>query len=155
MPFKYNQEHGARATKLPNASPRCFCSLTYASRAMHAQVDDVGELTPVPLPLVSSSTLSKVIEYMRFHFDNPTENDATSAWDARFIEVEYPIMYDLIIAANYLDIKSLLDLGCKRIASIVRGKTPDEIRAEFNIVNDLTPEEQAQIVKENTWVADN
>jgi S-phase kinase-associated protein 1 len=122
---------------------------------MHAQVDDVGELTPVPLPLVSSSTLSKVIEYMRFHFDNPTENDATSAWDARFIEVEYPIMYDLIIAANYLDIKSLLDLGCKRIASIVRGKTPDEIRAEFNIVNDLTPEEQAQIVKENTWVADN
>jgi len=45
-------------------------------------------------------------------------------------------------AANYLDIKSLLDLTCKRVADMIKGKKPEEIRKEFNIVNDFTPEEE-------------
>ena len=42
------------------------------------------------------------------------------------------------MAANYLDIKSLLDLGCAKIASLIKGKTPEEIRQTFNIVNDFS-----------------
>ena len=45
-------------------------------------------------------------------------------------------------AANYLDIKSLLDLTCKRVADMIKGKKPEEIRKEFNIVNDFTSEEE-------------
>ena len=47
-------------------------------------------------------------------------------------------------AANYMDIKPLLDLTCAGVASMVKGKTPEEIRKVFNIVNDFTPEEEAQ-----------
>jgi hypothetical protein len=32
---------------------------------------------------------------------------------------------------------------------MIKGKTPEEIRKLFNIVNDFTPEEEAQIRKEN------
>jgi hypothetical protein len=32
---------------------------------------------------------------------------------------------------------------------MIKGKTPEEIRKLFNIVNDFTPEEEAQIKKEN------
>ena len=42
-------------------------------------------------------------------------------------------------AANYLNIKSLLDLTCKTVADMIKGKTPEEIRAHFNIQNDFTP----------------
>jgi hypothetical protein len=43
----------------------------------------------------------------------------------------------------------LSDVGCKTVANMIKGKTPEEIRKLFNIVNDFTPEEEAQIKKEN------
>ena len=36
-------------------------------------------------------------------------------------------------AANYLNIKELLDLTCFTVASMIRGKSPEEIRKAFNI----------------------
>ena len=40
-----------------------------------------------------------------------------------------------------MDIKPLLDLSCAKIASIMKGKTAEEIRQLFNIECDLTEEE--------------
>jgi len=37
-------------------------------------------------------------------------------------------VFALILAANYLDIKSLLHLGCVRIAAMIKGKSPEEIK---------------------------
>merc|ERR1711964_833960 len=34
----------------------------------------------------------------------------------------------LILAANYMDIKSLLHLGCAKIATLIKGKSPEEIK---------------------------
>ena len=50
-----------------------------------------------------------------------------------------------------MDIPTLLDLTCATIASMVKGKTPEEIREHFKIVNDFTEEEEAQIREENKW----
>lgn len=41
-------------------------------------------------------------------------------------------------ASNYLDIKPLLDVGCKTVANMIKGKSPEEIRKTFNITNDFT-----------------
>ncbi|KAF7840999.1 SKP1-like protein 1A [Senna tora] len=54
-------------------------------------------------------------------------------------------------AANYLNIKSLLDLTCKTVADMIRGKMPEEIRKTFNLKNDFTPEEEAEIRLQNQW----
>ena len=48
-------------------------------------------------------------------------------------------------AANYLDIKGLLDVTCKTVANMIKGKTPEEIRKTFNIKNDFTPSEEEQV----------
>jgi hypothetical protein len=54
-------------------------------------------------------------------------------------------------AANYLDIKGLLDLTCQTVADMMKGKSVEEIRKIFNITNDFTPEEEEKVRKENQW----
>lgn len=54
-------------------------------------------------------------------------------------------------AANYLDIKGLLDVTCKTVANMIKGKTPEEIRKTFNIKNDFSASEEEQVRKENEW----
>lgn len=74
-----------------------------------------------------------------------------SPWDENFCKVDQAELFSLILAANYLEIKPLLDLTCKTVAAKIKGKTPEEIRKTFNIKNDFTPEEEEQIRKENEW----
>ncbi|KAK3424938.1 hypothetical protein EUGRSUZ_F01672 [Eucalyptus grandis] len=104
----------------------------------------------IPLPNVSSKILSKIIEFCRKHVDADREragsaspaaaDDELKAWDAEFIK-----------AANYLNIKGLLDLTCQNVADMIKGKTPEEIRKSFNIKNDFTAEEEEEVRRENQW----
>ncbi|KAI3804030.1 hypothetical protein L1987_32198 [Smallanthus sonchifolius] len=83
----------------------------------HMIEDDCAD-TVIPLPNVTSKILSKVIEYCKKHVETPkTEEKATEddlkSFDAEFIKVDQGTLFDLILAANYLNIKSLLDLTCQ------------------------------------------
>lgn len=74
-----------------------------------------------------------------------------SIYKLKLFQVDQGTLFELILAANYLDIRSLLDVTCKTVANMIKGKTPDEIRKTFNIKNDFTPAEEEQVRKENTW----
>ena len=50
----------------------------------------------------------------------------------------------MILAANYLDIKCLLGLSCAYLATSIRGLSIPDFRKRFGIVNDFTPEEEAE-----------
>ena len=73
------------------------------------------------------------------------------AWAAEFVDIEQQLLFDVILAANYLDIESLFDVTCCKVASMMRNKTAKEIRDTFNIENDYTPEEEAKFIEETTW----
>ena len=75
-------------------------------------------------------------------------------WDADFVDVDQEMLFELILAANYMDIKPLLDLTCAKVASMIKGKTPEQIRKTFNIQNDFTPEEEEAVRAENKWAED-
>ncbi|XP_043710725.1 SKP1-like protein 1B [Telopea speciosissima] len=121
----------------------------------HMIEDDCAD-NGIPLPNVTSKILSKVIEYCKKHVETPKSDDRTAdeelkTWDAEFVKVDQATLFDLILAANYLNIKSLLDLTCQTVADMIKGKTPEEIRKTFNIKNDFTPEEEEEVRRENQW----
>lgn len=122
-----------------------------------------------------------MIEWCIHHKGDPpaaNDDDADSRkkttdideWDQKFMQVDQEMLFEIILvgswlctiyninlmcpttqAANYLDIKALLDVGCKTVANMIKGKSPEEIRKTFNIQNDFTPEEEDQIRRENEW----
>jgi S-phase kinase-associated protein 1 len=67
------------------------------------------------------------------------------------VNMDKSTLFEIIMAANFLDFKPLLDLSCKSAALMIKGKSPEQIRQTFNIVNDFTPEEEEAIRKENEW----
>jgi S-phase kinase-associated protein 1 len=81
----------------------------------------------------------------------PSIATVVQKWYAKFVAVEQETLFELILAANYLDIKPLLDLSCATFATLVKGKSAAEIRQQFNIDSDFTPEEEAQVREENKW----
>ncbi|KAJ5169178.1 E3 ubiquitin ligase complex SCF subunit sconC [Penicillium canariense] len=83
--------------------------------------------------------------------DNRRKTTDIDEWDQKFMQVDQEMLFEIILAANYLDIKALLDVGCKTVANMIKGKSPEEIRKTFNIQNDFTPEEEDQIRRENEW----
>ncbi|CAF1680821.1 unnamed protein product [Adineta ricciae] len=105
----------------------------------------------IPLPNVNSAILKKILQWLTHHKDDPllTEDDENreknlsdiSPWDQDFLKVDQGTLFELILAANYLDIKGLLDVTCKTVANTIKGSGPEEIRRQFNIKNDFTPQD--------------
>jgi len=116
---------------------------------------------------VDEKTLRKIIEYVEHNhnkvrtiIEKPIKSvhmkDLTDEWNANFIDSfeDNEHIFNLINAADYLDINCLLDLSCAKVASIIKNKTPTEIRKTFNITNDFTPEQEEHIEKETNRLDD-
>ncbi|KAF7058378.1 hypothetical protein CFC21_065450 [Triticum aestivum] len=137
------------------------------SQTIKHMIEDGCADNGIPLPNVPAKTLSKVIEYCNKHVvaaaaaaDDDNNNASAGAkedlksFDAKFIAVDQATLFDLILAANYLDVKGLLDLSCQTAADMVKGQPVEGIRKMFNLENDFTPEEEAEIRRENPWAFD-
>ncbi|KAN0072876.1 Skp1 family, dimerization domain containing protein [Elaphomyces granulatus] len=84
--------------------------------------------------------------------DHETTSSSMSEWDETFITaLDQETLLGVVLAANFLDIKGLLDIGCIAIGNMIKGKTVEELRDQFDIVNDFTPEEEERIRRENEW----
>ncbi|PWA56823.1 S-phase kinase-associated protein 1-like, S-phase kinase-associated protein 1 [Artemisia annua] len=127
------------------------------SETIKHMIEDDCANTTIPLPNVTSRILAKVIENIKKHAEKPKDDsnkvseEDLKSFDAEFVKVDQATLFDLILAANYLNIKSLLDLTCQTAADSIKECTPEEVRKIFNIKNDFTPEEEAEIRRENAW----
>lgn len=96
-------------------------------------IEDAGIEMAIPLPNVTGNILGKVVEYCKHHTENPTpvakeggvgdeekRTDNIIGWDLDYCKVDQPTLFELILAANYLDIKGLLDLTCKTVANMIK-----------------------------------
>lgn len=113
-------------------------------------------------------TMEKIIEWGKYHLANPkapptAEEKKTKPfrddkvvieidpWDKNFMGTNVEEIVKIMTASNYLEIENLTLLCAKTLALMIKGKTPQQIRDMFGIVNDFSPEEEEQIRRENAW----
>ncbi|KAL4637973.1 hypothetical protein ACB092_03G117500 [Castanea dentata] len=115
------------------------------SLAIKNLVDDGCTKNIIPLPNLDGKTLAK---------DNKKEEkEKLKKYEAEFLDVDQDFLFHLIIAANFLNIKNLLDKSCEKVANMIKGKKKtNEICKAFSIKNDFTAEEEAEILRKNFWV---
>ncbi|KAJ2809142.1 hypothetical protein H4R20_000321 [Coemansia guatemalensis] len=140
-------------------------------------LNDVGiSSTPIPVPNVSGPILSKIVDYWRHHRGDASrrrpreplpgeENDSCEAatqhaisqmddFDHEFCRIDQGTLFDIMLAANFLDVPPLLDLVGYTVANKMKGKTVAEMRDTFQVKNDFTPEEEEKVLRENAWCED-
>lgn len=139
------------------------------SETIKKMIEDGAATGEIPLQ-VSSKTLAKVLEWckQRQHKTVENENDDNKGkrkkerdedddikeWENKFsdeLKADKDVLFDLLLASNYLDLPALLSFLCQLVADMVAGKMPEEIRRMFNIENDFTPEEEKAITAEHGW----
>lgn len=127
------------------------------SQTIRHMVEDDCADNVIPLPNVTGRILSMVIEYCKKHVEAAAaaaaaggDNDVKN-WDRDFVKVDQETLFDLLLAANYLNIKDLLELTCQATADMIKDKSPEEVRRIFHINNDFTPQEEQEIRRENQW----
>ncbi|KAL2019741.1 hypothetical protein VTK56DRAFT_9185 [Thermocarpiscus australiensis] len=140
---------------------------------------DKSELGKSVIPLlidVSDDCLAKVFKWMEHHKGDNQANAASkktaaadkevgdnkpdtvvdepaklTAWDkAMFDAVDSQMLYQILITANYLGIKPLVEMGCQVVADMIRGKTTQEIREILGLEDDLTPEQREAVRKDGS-----
>ncbi|CAN6351131.1 unnamed protein product [Urochloa humidicola] len=105
----------------------------------------------VPLPNVGGPAMARVLEYL----NTKAAAEEKAKFDKGFFEkMTKEALFDVILAANYLNAEELLDAAMSCAADRITGKTVTEIREFFGIENDFTPEEEQEIRKENPWAFD-
>ncbi|KAI4371381.1 hypothetical protein MLD38_019623 [Melastoma candidum] len=59
----------------------------------------------LPLPTINRQILSLVIDYCKKHAAASASSEDLDSWDADFVKVEQNTLFDIILAANYLNIR--------------------------------------------------
>ena len=93
--------------------------------------DSEEEAIEIPLPNVRTQVLAKVIEYCT-HFNSEPMTPITTPlkstrieeivqeWYADFVDVDQIMLFELVTAANFMDIKALLDLTCLAVSVLIK-----------------------------------
>lgn len=138
------------------------------SGLVRTMLEENEEACPVvPLGQLSSWALEKVVEFLKHHENDPMKPiprpiptnilaEMVGEWDAEFMNYEndQAKLVDLILAANYLDIPPLLELGLARYACMLKGKDAKEVCEILKIDKEMTPEEERAVRQANPWIFD-
>lgn len=83
----------------------------------------------VHLEQVNNRSLIKIVEFMKYKYSN---NESTE-WENEFCKIENDFLTELILAAEYLELKSLTNILIKNISNMLRGKSDEYIRDFFDL----------------------
>jgi S-phase kinase-associated protein 1 len=100
-----------------------------------------SDATEIQVKQVDGQTLQLIVKYLKHHRGKEPaeiakpirsvkmEKIVEDTWDAEYINaLPKRSLFQLILGANYMDCKSLLHLGCAKVATMIKGKSPEEIK---------------------------
>jgi S-phase kinase-associated protein 1 len=123
-------------------------------------VKDTDPGQKIPLASVGPEELAKVIEWMKqmaaFKADGTSDEDK-QGWINEYKESmaaqdQLPLLFKTMNAANFMNMKLLLDELCKFVADMIAQRTPDEILDYFSIKKDATEAEEDELIATYKWI---
>jgi S-phase kinase-associated protein 1 len=129
-------------------------------------LDDIVDdgTSDIPIPNIKCSIMKKVVDFCKHHPDallNKTDaqqlelrTKPLEGWDQDFVRVPLSTLFEMILAANFLDLKPMLNITCKAVAEMIKGRTPEDIKKIFGVEGDFTQEEKDKVINENHWLED-
>lgn len=153
--------------------------LTISSMFKEMFESDDYDGSDIPVDILSY-VFEKVLEYLNKYVNDPMPridphehkdelenikefNTYITEWYWNYIK-DIPILqetdegvltlYELVVNANYLDVKPLVSLCLAHIAFLIKDKEPEEISRLMDLKKELTPEAQKEILSkpENAWI---
>jgi len=120
---------------------RNFC-ITWKQAALSEYIVNFGpEERTIRVPQIDADSLNHVCRYLRHHNGKQPaeiakpirsikmEKIVEDGWDATFINsFAKKDLFKLTLAANCMSITSLLHLTCAKVATMIKGKSPEEIK---------------------------
>jgi S-phase kinase-associated protein 1 len=135
-----------------------------------AMEQEEGESIPI-YPGTTRATVVRAVEFMERHKQDPLREiekplkssnmaEIVSEWDANFIEVPRDDKGDLrmdVLAeirgiATYLDIPQLIDLVLAKYASLIKGKSIEEVAKITGYKGDLSQEALLAVCERTPWI---
>ena len=128
-------------------------------------LEDYPENTEFPLNQINGNTLEKIKEYLIHYQESEPEkiqiplkslnfNECVPEWDFNYLGEDVDMIFDLLHASNYMDIKSLFELTSAKLGSKIKGMTSQQVKNDFEIP-ELTPEESEQVMNDKKFLEDN
>jgi len=132
------------------------------SNLVKSLLEGDSDAESIPINNVSGDTLDLIVQYLEHH--NGVEPQEISApmpsmemercvgdkWDAEYInKMKKKTIYEVILCANYMDIPSLLHLGCAKMATLIKGEIlekMDQIESKGEV---LGSKQRAMMLKEH------
>ena len=130
------------------------------SETIMEMVKDTDPGDTIPLASVGNEALAKTVEYMEkmaeFKADGTSDEDKL-AWVGEYKKAmepqdQLPLLFQTMTAANFMNVKTLLDELCKFVAEMIAQRTPNEILDYFNIKKDATWEEEQELIATHKWI---
>jgi S-phase kinase-associated protein 1 len=126
-------------------------------------IEEAQKDEQIPIPEVEINVMKKIVDFCTEYLKNPypeiekpiQDSDMNKLFPefyAKYCDVDKQLLFALALASNYLDIGPLLDLVFAKLATMIKGKSTEEIRTIFEIENDFTPEEEAALKEEYKWI---
>ena len=135
------------------------------STIIKGMIEDFPDNNEFPLNSLNSIVLEKVKEYLVHYQDIEPEKieaplksnnfkECVTEWDYNYLGEDIDLIFELVNASNYLDIKPLYELSSAKLGSKIKGMTSENIKKDFEIP-ELTNEEKEQIMKDKQYLEDN
>ena len=130
------------------------------SETIMEMVVDTDPGDTIPLASVPKEALDKVVKYMEkmaaFKAEDASEEDKQT-WTNDYkksmeAQDQLPLLFQTMTAANFMNVKTLLDELCKFVAEMIAQRTPDEILDYFGIEKDATWEEEQELIATHKWI---
>ncbi|XP_057454024.1 SKP1-like protein 14 [Lotus japonicus] len=110
---------------------------------------DTVSASAIPLPKVSTREFTRIIDYCKNHRAAGKAKDSDDEFTKALSNEE---LMELLLAANYLGMKDLIEFLSQCIADRIANKSVEVVRKLFRFTDSgYTPEEEAKKREENAW----